>query len=78
MNQSSLCQLRKLEADSQQHALTGSILSKYLGKEDQTFKNNVKYSDIFGSLPSQLKIVKLYQEAAPGLFGSNCGIPGHQ
>ena len=78
MKQSSLCQPRKLKADSQQHALTCSVLSKYLSKEEQTIKNIVKYSDIFGNLPSQSQIKNLYQETAPGLCGSNCGLTGHQ
>ena len=61
MNQSNLCQLCKLAADSQEHALTCIILSKHLSNEDNEVKSNVKYSDLFKDMTSQLKIVKLYQ-----------------
>jgi hypothetical protein len=61
MNQSNLCQLCKLAADSQEHALTCIILSKHLSNEDNEVKSNIKYSDLFEDMTSQLKIVKLYQ-----------------
>ena len=66
MHQSSLCQLCKLEADSQQHALICTVVSKHFNKEDQTIKSNVKCSDIFGDLPSQLQVVRLYQNTRRG------------
>ena len=49
------------QEQEQEHALTCTIITKHLSKEDNDIKFNVKYSDLFADLTSQLKIVKLYQ-----------------
>ena len=59
--QSNICQLCKLAPDSQQHALICPEISTYLNNEEIIIKSNVNYTDIFGDLQSQLRIVKLYQ-----------------
>ena len=55
------CQLCNLHPDTQQHALTCSVILKHLKPQDIETLQQVNYEDIFGSIQDQFKITKLYQ-----------------
>ena len=51
----------KKDIDSQEHALVCHDVIKLLSTEDQDTLKEVKYTDLFSDLDSQLRITKLYQ-----------------
>ena len=55
------CQLCKLEVDTQEHALTCSIIRQHLSQQERDLLKTVSYEDIFGTLSTQLIITKLFQ-----------------
>ena len=60
MYQSLICQLSKLEPDTQNHAPSCHGLKEHLNEIEQDIINAYIYENIFGNLSSQLRITKLY------------------
>ena len=59
--QSVICQLCKLETDTQKHALFCHVIKEHLNENERNILKDSSYEDIFDNLHSQLRITKLYQ-----------------
>ena len=59
--QSVICQLCKLEPDTQKHALFCHVIKEHLNEEEQNILKVSTYEDIFDNLHTQLRITQLYQ-----------------
>ena len=49
-----------MTADTQEHALSCTVLMSHLTSEEQQMINNISYSDLFGDCKAQSVITKLY------------------
>ena len=58
MSSDLLCPLCRQENDSQEHALSCETIAHNLTTEER----EVNYSDLFGTLEDQLKVVKIFQK----------------
>ena len=50
-----------MEPDTQKHALSCHVIKEHPNEDEQYILNDSNYEDIFGNLPSQLRITQLYQ-----------------
>ena len=74
------CKICRNYEDTQEHALLCDSLKVYLSLKNIQLPEDINYSDLFGSVYEQLRIVEVYQviiDAREKLQETPRGLPGH-
>ena len=65
--------------DTQSHALACELVKRELTQNELDILNNVKYSDLYGSMDQQYSITKIFQrilQIRDTVFSSDTSLPG--